>query len=67
VTGVPAQTPAVHTSAIVQALPSSQTLPFGAGGLAGHVPVLALQVACAKHGFAGIGHVTSELGVHVPA
>jgi len=45
---VPAQTPFVQTSFVVQALLSSQVVPFGFAGLL-HCPVEASQVPAAWH------------------
>src|SRR5450432_4215796 len=44
---VPPQTPLEHTSALVQALPSSQIVPSGSDGL--EQPVVGLQVPAAWH------------------
>jgi hypothetical protein len=47
-TAVPAQTPLVHTSLVVQARPSLQAVPLVAIGLV-HTPVDVLQVPAVWH------------------
>lgn len=66
-TGVPAQTPdPLHTSVCVQALPSLQVVPVGAGGFE-HTPVAGLQVPATWQASSGV-QVTVDVGVpHVPA
>jgi hypothetical protein len=63
-TALPAQVPLVQTSAVVQALPSLQVVPFVAAGFE-HVPFAGLQVPATWHWSEAV-HVTGFVPVHVP-
>jgi hypothetical protein len=61
----PMHVPAVHRSLRVQALPSSQVVPFAAGGLL-HRPVAGLQAPAAWHWSLAV-QVTELLPTQAPA
>jgi hypothetical protein len=63
VTAVPAQTPFVQMSFVVQSLPSLHIVPFGSGGLE-HRPDVRSQVPAAWHGSLAVH--TIGVPAHVP-